>query len=342
MSLFKKSFYQSASLIPLSFLKKLGSGDILLPYHHLVSDESRKHVQHLYPYKNKKQFVKDLDYLLTHFRAVHPEELILASQTGQKLSPDGFLLSFDDGLSEAYDTIAPILQQKGISAFFFLNPAFLDNRELFYRCKLSLVLDALEFQKPGEAVLERMSGLLGIPGTEKNVIQSAVLGVNYLNRKLADDLGDCLELSFDEYLKKVKPYLLTDQVKELIRKGFYFGAHSLDHPNYRLISLEEQLFQTRESCKYMRRSFGISYTAFSFPHEDAGVKQVFFDELQREPSPSIDVFFGTQNQKIEIQNRMFHRFNAERPEYPIEGLVKGLLLYNLKRRTIKRTFDQTL
>jgi peptidoglycan/xylan/chitin deacetylase (PgdA/CDA1 family) len=280
--------------------------------------------------------------LLTHFRAVHPEELILASQTGQKLSPDGFLLSFDDGLSEAYDTIAPILQQKGISAFFFLNPAFLDNRELFYRCKLSLVLDALEFQKPGEAVLERMSGLLGIPGTEKTVIQSAVLAVNYLNRKLADDLGDCLELSFDEYLKKVKPYLLTEQVKELIRKGFYFGAHSLDHPNYRLISLEEQLFQTRESCKYMRRSFGISYTAFSFPHEDAGVKQVFFDELQREPSPSIDVFFGTQNQKIEIQNRMFHRFNAERPEYPIEGLVKGLLLYNLKRRTIKRTLDQTL
>ena len=280
--------------------------------------------------------------MLTHFRAVHPEELILASQTGQKLSPDGFLLSFDDGLSEAYDTIAPILQQKGISAFFFLNPAFLDNRELFYRCKLSLVLDALEFQKPGEAVLERMSGLLGIPGTEKTVIQSAVLAVNYLNRKLADDLGDCLELSFDEYLKKVKPYLLTEQVKELIRKGFYFGAHSLDHPNYRLISLEEQLFQTRESCKYMRRSFGISYTAFSFPHEDAGVKQVFFDELQREPSPSIDVFFGTQNQKIEIQNRMFHRFNAERPEYPIEGLVKGLLLYNLKRRTIKRTLDQTL
>jgi peptidoglycan/xylan/chitin deacetylase (PgdA/CDA1 family) len=341
MSLFKKSYYHSASLIPFSFLKKLGSGDILLPYHHLVSDERRKHVQHLYPYKNKKQFVKDLDYLLRHFRAVHPEELILASQTGQKLSPDGFLLSFDDGLSEAYDVIAPTLLGKGISAFFFLNPAFLDNRELFYRSKLSLVLDALEFQKPGGAVLERISGLLGIRNGEKTEIKSAVLGIDYLNRKLADELGNCLDLSFDEYLKKTQPYLLTDQVKELIRKGFYFGAHSLDHPNYKLISLEEQLFQTRESCKYIRRSFGISYTAFSFPHEDAGVKQVFFDELQKKPSPSIDVLFGTQNQKREIHNRMFHRFNAERPEYPIEGLVKGMLLYNLKTRTIKRPLDQT-
>ncbi len=283
----------------------------------------------------------DLDYLLSRFRPVHPEELILASQTGQKLPPGGFLLSFDDGLSEVYDTISPILFQKGISAFFFLNPAFLDNRELFYRSKLSLVLDSLENQKPRKAVLEKITGLLGIDGSERPEIKSAVLGINYRNRKLADQLGDCLNISFDEYLKRVKPYLGTEQVRELIQKGFYFGAHSLDHPNYRLITLEEQLFQTRESCKYLQRAFGISYTAFSFPHEDAGVKQVFFDELLKGDSPAVDVFFGTQNQKKEMHNRMFHRFNAERPEYPIETLIKGLLLYNLKGKTIRRPVDQT-
>ncbi len=341
MSFFKKSYYRAASHLPLSFLKKLGSGDILLPYHHLVSDEKRAHVSHLFGYKNKKQFVNDLDYLLAHFRPVHPEELILASQTGQKLSPGGFLLSFDDGFSEVHDIIAPILLQKGISAFFFLNPSFLDNRELFYRCKLSLVLDSLENQKPGKAVWEKITRLLGMESGERPGIKSAVLGINYLNRKLADQLGDCLDISFDDYLKAVKPYLGTGQVTELIQKGFYFGAHSLDHPNYRLVSLEEQLFQTRESCKYLQSSFGISYKAFAFPHEDAGVKQDFFDEMLRGHSPRMDIFFGTQNQKKEMHNRMFHRFNAERPEYPIESLVKGLLLYNLKTRTIRRPTGQT-
>ena len=43
------------------------------------------------------------------------------------------LLTFDDGLSECYQVVAPILKEKGIPATFFLCSAFVDNHELAYR-----------------------------------------------------------------------------------------------------------------------------------------------------------------------------------------------------------------
>ena len=82
--------------------------------------------------------------------------------------------------------------------------------------------------------------------------------------------------------------------------------------------------------------FGLDYKVFSFPHDDVDIRQEFFDKLLVSGENGVEVFFGTQNQKSERANRMFHRFNAERPDIPIDSLVKGMLLYNLKKRNVKR------
>ena len=55
-----------------------------------------------------------------------------------------FLLSFDDGLSSFYQTIAPILEEESIKAINFVNTDFLDNRELFFRYKVNLIIDKLK------------------------------------------------------------------------------------------------------------------------------------------------------------------------------------------------------
>jgi hypothetical protein len=302
-----------------------------------VSDERARHIEHLFPYKNRRQFTKDLDYLLAHFEAADPLEFLEAVRGGEAMKPRRFLLTFDDGLREVYDVVAPILQEKGVPAIFFLNPAFLDNKELFYRNKLSLIVDRLFSCSHTPAVIGRVREILGVVGEgDKGVLSSAILSINYTEKGLADRLGECLELSFDEFLVMERPYLSGGQVRELIARGFHFGGHSIDHPNYKLIPLEEQLRQTRQSCGFVKDHFGLSYSFFSFPHEDAPLKQVFFDRLLQEGSTAPDVLFGTQNQREESGNRVFHRFNAERPEYPIGGLINGVLLYNQQKRMMNR------
>lgn len=327
MSLYKNIYYKGSSVLPHSLLKKITAVNVLLPYHHLVSDEKLPHIQNLYPYKNRKQFTGDLDFLLTHFKPIDPAELVNCLRWYKPIPRGSFLLSFDDGLREVYDVVAPILERKGVNALFFLNPAFLDNKELFYRCKLSLVLEKLKGKQNNKTLLSKVNDIMGLQSDKFSETLSSILSINYINRSLADELGSCLDINFDEYLQKQKPFLHIEQVNEMKGKGFYFGGHSLDHPHYNLVKEDEQLRQTIESCRQVKEAFGLNYTAFSFPHEDACVSAHFFEKLDRDEF-SIDILFGTQNQKDELHKKMLHRFNAERPQLPFSQLVKGVLLYN--------------
>ena len=327
MKLYKKLYYSTASFLPISFLKGISPVSLLLPYHHLISDEEVAHVRNLYGYKTRAQFETDLDYLLRYFEPLDPSVLIEHYRNGTAIPRNSFLLTFDDGMREVYDLVEPILTRKGVSAVFFLNPAFLNNKELFYRHKLSLSIDKIKKNNPGETVRKTLAKALSIESAEVNDIISAIISINYTSRKLADDLGKYMEIDFDEYLRSKKPFLLDEQVNEMIAKGFYFGGHSLDHPNYKYINEQEQLRQTISSIEYVKDNFNLNYSFFSFPHEDKNLDQHFFDNLLS-MNAGIDVLFGTQNQKAESRNPVLHRFNAENPSIKIEHLIKGMSLLN--------------
>ncbi len=117
------------NFIPTKLLLKLSGIKTIYPFYHIVSDKPPAHIKHLYPIRTVKQFEKDLDFLQKYFSA---------SVFPVKDNSPQFVLSFDDGLSEVYDTIAPILLKRKISAIFFINSAFVDNRDMFKNYILSL------------------------------------------------------------------------------------------------------------------------------------------------------------------------------------------------------------
>jgi len=139
-------------------------------------------------------------------------------------------------------------------------------------------------------------------------------------------------LSYGAYLETVRPFLTGGQVRELRGKGFAVGAHSWDHPYYNLISPEEQQWQTRESVKFVCERYAPRHALFSFPHSDEELPQSFFDIYGK----TADVFFGIQNQKKEIANRVLHRWNAERPVLPMSRQLNGVLLLMLAQKLSKR------
>src|ERR1700730_3474653 len=153
MNLYKFFYYSACSILPIQLLKKIAPATTLFPYQHLISDKELLHVKHLYPYKNIRQFKMDLEYLLKHFKPVTVNEIAEAFFAGKKLPGNSFLLSFDDGFREVHEVIAPILYAKGVPAVFFIIPAFLDNQKLFYRCKISLVIEKLLQPKIEQTIL---------------------------------------------------------------------------------------------------------------------------------------------------------------------------------------------
>jgi peptidoglycan/xylan/chitin deacetylase (PgdA/CDA1 family) len=336
----KKLFYSASSLLPTGILERVAGAGTLFPYHHVVSDQEVHHVRHLYPYKNVRQFIADLDHLLKHLRPAAVDEVVRAVLSGEPLPPKTFLLSFDDGFREVYEIIAPILFAKGVPGVFFVNPAFLDNRSLFYRAKISLVLEALSHVKDGDPLLAECWKKLGVDGpfVGREGLNRGLRAINNLDQAVLEPVAVLLGLSFDEYLRSVRPFMTSQEVEALGEQGFTIGAHSWDHPYYDLVSAEEQKRQTVASARYVQEHFSPSYNLFSFPHSDAGLSQAFFDGLFSRAGLAggkapgglkgpVDVFFGIQNQKEEAQNRVLHRFNAERPDLPMSGQLNGILLW---------------
>ncbi len=334
MKQLKNIYYNACSILPTKLVRKLSGSQPLLPYHHVVSDDHLKHIIHIYPYKNVRQFTTDLDHLLYHLKPVSVEQVVDHFHYGKKISSGGFLFSFDDGFREVYDVIAPILKRKGVPAVFFINPAFLDNKELFYRNKISLIIDAL-LAKKDSPVLEKVNEIPELRSDNLYAAVQKLLTVTQLEKHLLDILAKKLDISFEEYLNKQKPYMTMQQVSELAASGFTIGSHSWDHPYYKLLDLDAQKKQTIDSAEFVRRTFHPHVNVFSFPHSDAEISQDFFDQMKKE-YPAIDLYFGIQNQMLESKNKMVHRFNAERPDVPMHKQLNGIMLMMMLKKVMNR------
>lgn len=323
MSIGKDLFLKTADLLPLSFLKKISVANTLLPYHHTVSNKFLPHIGHLYPYKNEAQFVKDLLYLKKNFEPIQPDELLSFIDKNNCLPKNKFLLSFDDGFREVQDVVAPILKQHNLPALIFINPAFIGNGEMFYRNKLSLLIEEVLKYKNDRKILNAAASLLKTTTTE---VKEIVLQLKNIRKEtgIIDELSAVLNFSFSNYLNTHQPYLNLNQLHNLKEQGFIIGGHSYSHPYYSQLSLEDQLKETNSSCDFVQNKGLCNKRYFSFPHSDEGLSQNLFTELKK----NTDLLFGIQNQKIELENKMLHRFNAERPNLPLEKQVKGVLLYS--------------
>jgi hypothetical protein len=220
-----------------------------------------------------------------------------------------------------YDNIAPILEKKGVPAVFFINPAFIDNQLLFYRCKISLLIHELKKPASKTHIVRLATETLGLKTETLLEITKALKNLHQNNAGILDQIAEKIGYSFDEYLRLQKPFLTTDQVRELAGRGFDIGAHSLDHPYYKLLDTDQQFRQTTSSCSQVTDMLGSKECSFSFPHSDKELSQELFDLLLK---TNIPAFYGIQNQKEEWNNRMLHRFNAERPQTTLQEQVKGL------------------
>jgi peptidoglycan/xylan/chitin deacetylase (PgdA/CDA1 family) len=317
------------SIIPFSIVKQTSAEKLLILYYHIISDDDLPHVKNLYEYKRTLQFIDDLNFLLRNYEPISVAEVIQNEKKDIPYPTDRFLLTFDDGFREIYDVIAPILLDKGIPAAFFISSAFLDNRELCYEHKASLLVESIR-KGISPATEAEVIGILWKIGVPFSKLSDGVLKVDYSRRDALDRIAEVLQIDFQEYLNEKQPYLTSDQVKGLIDRGFAIGAHSIDHPYYSALSLAEQLEQTMVSVKLIRDKFGLGYGAFAFPHTDAGVDEGFFKKVQE--SGLVDITFGTGGMLCGCIRRHRQRTSLEKPLRPAREIIAWQYARKLYRR----------
>lgn len=296
---------------------------LLLPFYHAVSDAPVPHISPLYPVKGVKAFEADLDFLLQHYEPISYADFHALTTGDSPLRKPAMLLSFDDGLREFHDPIAPLLLRKGVPAICFLNSAFIDNAALFFRYKAALLIHYFESQpaKPMPAAVLALTA--GQP------LRNWALSRGYAQRHELDEAAAAVGLDFDLFLSTQQPYLTAAQIRSLQEQGFDFGAHSVDHPEYRLLPLAQQLQQTRDSLHAVAEQFGEARRIFSFPFTDHGVGAGFFFQLKAEGCAAHT--FGCAGQKTESIPTHHQRLAMEQGTFTARDILRTELLFHRLR-----------
>ena len=315
----RKDFISYASLVsgilPLDTLCRITGQNFVLPFYHIASDEDCPHIKHLYRYKTVAEFEWDIDYLASHYKPISAEELPNVL-TGKYANQKIMLLTFDDGLRQVYDTIAPILLRKGIPAVFFINTDFMDNKALMFRYKASLALEKS-------------------PDHHFRAMVVADSDEEFIKETNGEMEADC-----DAFLQSYKPYMTTGQIRSLIDQGFSIGSHSSSHPYYKNLSLAAQLDETLTSMDILQNTFKLRQRLFAFPFTDHGVSVRFFEEIFRDGK--IDFSFGGAGIKKDIHPRQIQRAPMEGWDASAEQVLKSEYLYYMLRmpfakNTIRRS-----
>ncbi len=319
---------------------RLNSGiQITIPFYHAVSDEHIPHLKYIIPYKNLAQFREDILFFSTNYSIIGIPELLDHLLDGHVLPPSPLLITFDDGLKEFYENAMPILEEYGATAALFINSGFMDNKKMFYRHKASLLVEKISTIHDGET-LDRVRRCLGLNlhVKEKKIIES-ILNIDYLREGLLDQLSQILGMSFDEYLAEKRPYLTQRNVEEIIQKGFYIGAHSIDHPEYELLPVEQQVLQTINSVRSISEIFHLPYRIYAAPFQDADLSLEYFRETIGD---HVDVSFGTDGILVDPIARNLQRFNMEgEQKYPANRMLAGyylvmIILKLLRKQKLRR------
>ncbi|SFB73706.1 Polysaccharide deacetylase [Flexibacter flexilis DSM 6793] len=333
-TIYKISFIATA--IPIRLLASVTGQKAIFPFYHLISDDNVAHIKHLYPVRSTKAFEKDLDFFLKNYNPVELDVFFKLAKSGKFPKKNIFLLTFDDGLSQFYDVIAPILQRKGVPAICFLNSAFIDNKDLFFRYKASLLIDKI-INKPLSLTQEKEIRKIFVDNSiliRDNT--QAILSIDYAKRSLLDDCANILALDFSDYLNTQKPYLSSNQIQELRNKGFEFGAHSIDHPLYSQLDQAEQIRQTKISVNDISESFNIQQRLFSFPFSDVGVKKDFFDTIFDTSHSIADITFGCSGLKKDICNLNIQRIPIEIEQFSAKQIVYGEYWYYILKMLVNK------
>ena len=309
--------------------QKLSGQKLVMPFYHTISDRSLPHIRHLYPIKSVEHFTKDLDFLLSNYNPISYADLQELNAKGEEPSKPSFLLSFDDGLSEFHDIIAPILLKKGVPAICFLNSGFIDNADLFFRYKASLLIEEIT------ANPDLINGLNGVFESTENIVKQ-IMGIGFADQAMLDTIASQINFDFQQYLTREKPYLTTNQIEKLISQGFHFGAHSIDHPEYQFIDYKEQLRQTQVSMDIVASRFNLNYRTFSFPFTDFNISKAFFDDIQKKGG--VDISFGCAGHRKEALPNHYQRIAFEMGNLSGEQILNAELLYFM----VKQPFGKNL
>lgn len=194
-------------------------------------------------------FRGQLDHIDRRYTVVTAEQVIAAVKSGEELPDNACWLTFDDGYADHYQTVFPLLHERGWQGSFFPPVCAVRDSELLDVNRVHFILAATSDHAAVVEIIRRFveeHREAQLPPFATYWSELAVASrmdpaeVIFIKRILQHGLPKALRnelagqlfarfVSVDPAAFAAELYMTPDQIKTMIRSGMYVGSHGMSH-----------------------------------------------------------------------------------------------------------------
>lgn len=245
-------------------------------------------------------FEEQIEYILKHYNVVTMEDVIGHINGKHKFPENPLLLTFDDGYSDHFNTVFPILYNKGIQGSFFAPVRAIEKNELLDVNKIHFILAS---GYPISFIIEEIKNYLSNYKIEYNLFdfeyyfnKLAIANrfdpaeVIFVKRLLQVELPSELRLKIttqlfekviglDQSVFAKELYMSKEQMKCMVKAGMHIGSHCYNHIWMDSMTKEEQVNELTQSIRFVKEIYGDDYENWTICYPYGAYNQDTLDLL---------------------------------------------------------------
>src|SRR5581483_3093938 len=213
-----------------------------------------------------EQLRNTLQFLTTRYRPVSLQD-VLTGCNGRGLPSRALLVTFDDAYASIAQVAAPLCKEFAVPVVFFVNAAFLDNRELAPDNLICYVANVHGLALINAAVNEAL-GDRHAPVRALSEFFEVVLPTLSLSERdaMLETLCRLAKIESSQLARDASLYLTTEQLRALGSFNFEIGNHTFTHTYCRSLTDAETREEIDRNKAELEALSGTSVRSFSVPY----------------------------------------------------------------------------
>ena len=217
---------------------------------------------------DQNAFRWQMQLLKRYFTPLALSDAVAQLQQGT-LPPAAVCVTFDDGYRDNLEVALPILQQEGVPATVFVATAFCQGDNMWNDRVIDLV-DRLQLNQADFSAVGCGQLPLATLEQKRQACETLLRQLKYQPLQQRLDLIEALYRQFEA--PEAAPKMMSpEQLRQLADSGVEIGAHTVDHPILKTLSVEEQYRQIADSKTYLESVLERPVTGFAYPNGKPGV-----------------------------------------------------------------------
>jgi peptidoglycan/xylan/chitin deacetylase (PgdA/CDA1 family) len=248
-----------------------------------------------------ERFRRQLDHIQANYTPITVETLLRALESkDQGLPANAVLLTFDDGYSDHFANVFPLLDARGIQGAFFppaqavLEHKVLDVNKIHFVLAsapdpnrlLDRIFSSLDEFRSDHPLKTKDAYLRDLRGDHRYDPREVVMVKHLLQRELPGPVRAAIvQRLFAEYVTADETafacelYMSMDQIACLQRHGMHIGSHSYSHAWLNHLAPDEQSVEIDRSLSFLQQ-LGISADNWTMCYPYGGFDQSLLQILQ--------------------------------------------------------------